>query len=353
MSDLSRDDLLALVRKRIQEYQRLYRLAHREKARAATREYYREHREEILTRRRECYRRDREKNKGYYQRNREKTRAYYHQNLARIKAVQDKYRAKNREKINARTRQWHQNQTALAVAGQMRSLATLLQQRLKGKTMVVEANPNTVPGLLEALNTVATMSDPEELRRSIVEHLNHLVLDFIQLAALVKRCNDLGIELADMQIPILPYLRRLACGQLLPEVLVQFHSRPWHLRRIAALPLPDQDKIVHGQPCTLMLANGDRRAVPATLLNGNELSQVFGPDGIRDEAEQAAWLREKTQRRPPLAPGDVEMDYRQGLVHIVGEKWLNAEELSHLVSLLVSHHPTRQRRASIQPIPQR
>jgi len=154
-----------------------------------------------------------------------------------------------------------------------------------------------------------------------------------------------------MQIPILPYLMRLACGQILPEVLVRFHSRPRHLRRIAALPMPDQEKIVCGEPCTLMLPNGDHRAVPATLLNGYELSQVFGPDGIRDEAEQAAYLREKTQRRRPLASGDVEMDYPNSRVHIVGDKWLTAEELSHLVSLLVSHRPTKHRQRMTSAVP--
>jgi hypothetical protein len=322
----------------------MYRCEHLDKARAAAREYYLEHSEEVLARQRERYQGIGAKTTrtAYYRRNRKKIAAYYRENRERIIARQLEYIAKNHEKIIAYKRKWHRNQTALAVAGQIRLLALLLQQRLKGRTMVTEANPNTVPGLLEALNTVAAMNDPEELRRLIVEHLNHLVLDFIQLAALVKRCNELGIGLSDMQIPILPYLMRLACGQILPEVLVQFHSRPWHLRRIAALPLPDQERIVHGEPCTLMLPNGDHRAVPATLLNGYELSQVFGPDGIRDEAEQAAYLRGKNQRRPLLAPGDVEMDYHNGLVHIVGEKWLNAEELSHLVSLLVSHKPTRQ-----------
>jgi len=80
-----------------------------------------------------------------------------------------------------------------------------------------------------------------------------------------------------------------------------------------------------------------------------------GPQPIsRSDTDSRARFRtlsSRSESRP--APPAVEMDYRKGMVHIVGDKWLNAEELSQLVFLLVSHRPPRQRQAATHAVPQK
>ena len=207
-----------------------------------------------------------------------------------------------------------------------------------------DVTTTTPKALVRELEAIRAITDKDELRRLLVQTLSVTVMDFIRLAAVVRRAEELGDDLSDMEISLVPQLRRIAYDQMLPEVLVRFQGNLRVLRKVASLPLPDQRRIVDGEPCKVMLLNGDHRLVSPLNLTGREVSQVFGPDGLRHEGEQLAYLRERQERQPVRLPqSEVIVDYKHRCIlvtvmdasgRVLGEKSLPVAELLRYASEL-------------------
>jgi hypothetical protein len=166
----------------------------------------------------------------------------------------------------------------------------------------------------------------EALRQELIQQTRKTAEGFLRLAWIVRLLEERGDDLSGLRFSLIPHLRRIAYGQLLPELLVRFGSHPSLLRRVSLLPIPDQKRLVERQSVELAVLvidpeNGEvpvytkREADPGKLL-GPQIFQVFGPDRLRSYAEQCLFLDDARTRTPPTSPvlntGRVRADLDRG-----------------------------------------
>jgi len=146
-------------------------------------------------------------------------------------------------------------------------------------------------------------TDIEELKQVLQNHAQLALGNILMMAAAVRRLEELEMKVT-LNLGILPYLRRIAYGQLSAELFITLQGDVGFLEKAASLPLPDQSQIADNKPLKVMELGGDHRMVPPLSMNGREIKQVIGRGKIRNEAEQIGWLREKAQslRQPGPPP---------------------------------------------------
>ncbi len=135
-----------------------------------------------------------------------------------------------------------------------------------------------------------------ELQRSFDLSTKHIV----RMAAIVRRLDDLGAQI-DIQSSVLPYLRKIAHGNLSADLFVAMQGYKTMLDVASTLPTPVQLQIAKNEPLKVMSTNGDFRMVPPLSMTTKEISQVFAKGRIRDEAEQVGIHRQSLENRTHLA----------------------------------------------------
>ncbi len=157
---------------------------------------------------------------------------------------------------------------------------------------IARSNPVDV-GVLDLMSTA-------ELKAELANVLTITASSLVRAAAIVRVIESRGESLAQFKSGLIGYLRKIAHGQLLPEVVAVFVGHP-ALKRIAQLPEPDQRRCLEsdGLPIGVML-NGqvDQRMKPILQMEQFEVRQVFADDHIRSPEEQLAWLKSQELRRP-------------------------------------------------------
>jgi hypothetical protein len=63
----------------------------------------------------------------------------------------------------------------------------------------------------------------------------------------IAELESRGEDLSDLKIGLLPLLREIAAGTLLPEVVVKFAGQPAALRAIGKRPMDEQEQYVRGE----------------------------------------------------------------------------------------------------------
>jgi hypothetical protein len=203
------------------------------------------------------------------------------------------------------------------------------------KTTAAKALPEALERELDA---IGAMEDKQELVKLYMRELGTTIESFLKLARIVRRLEELGYDLSDIRIAIHPWIRKLAYDQLRPQVIVRFLGKPRLFAKIAALAIPDQERLADGGTMKVMELNGDHRNCDPLDLLPEQISQVFGPEGLRTDAEQIAYLRklEAKHARPPSP--DIFVDRKHGgiLVRIEGgaEKFIPVAELLRYASEL-------------------
>lgn len=152
------------------------------------------------------------------------------------------------------------------------------------------------PAELLALSTEALRAELAQQMQATAQHL-------LRLAWIVRILEDRGEDLSGLMVPLLDYLRRIAYGQVLPEVVVRFADQPLLLAAVASLPIPDQRPFAEGQPLRLVVpvpeAQGGgwtHRLVPPARLGKAGVSQAFDRGRLRSEGEQKEWLLAQASR---------------------------------------------------------
>lgn len=184
---------------------------------------------------------------------------------------------------------------------------------------------------------MATMSN-EALASLIQEHLSISVRSLVTIAAALRILEDRGADIGEMKLTMLGYLRKIAHGQLLPELVVRFQGHPRLLSRVAALPMPDQEKVKAAQALCIIEMNAEgttaRRMVPPESMETSQLAQVFGRDGIRGENDQILYLKAGLATRRATAPANGVLIDRRGKAIVVNGYRLTLAELAEYVSRL-------------------
>jgi hypothetical protein len=181
----------------------------------------------------------------------------------------------------------------------------------------------------------------EELRRELARSLRMTAESLVRLALIVRSLETRGEDLSELKIGLLPYLRQIAYGQVLPEVVVRYAERPMLVRSIAALPWPDQERLSNGAKVALAVrcpdGTLDHRMVDPLYMDRAQVQQVFARGRIRPPEEQLVALEaNRTPRaKAPAAEAidDIRIDRgRNGL--IVGRKFVPLATIVEALALL-------------------
>lgn len=171
------------------------------------------------------------------------------------------------------------------------------------KTLVEVCVPR-LPEKWEALRQEFKVMSEIQLRDYLAQRMRLTAVTLIEMALAIREFDERGIDLSGLRLSLLIYLRRIAYGQTLPEVVATLVGRRDLLQRIAFLPLPDQARCVQEEGLAVaaeILPDGtvDVRRRRVIDLEPWEVRQVFGPNGIRNEFEQAAWRKGLSLRALP------------------------------------------------------
>ena len=195
------------------------------------------------------------------------------------------------------------------------------------------------------LKQIAEMVDIEELRALLVEALSISLEKIFIMAGVIRRLDELGDDLSDLELPWLSELRKVGDGQILPGVIMLLRGKPSLLQKVAALPLRDQKLIASGEPLKVLLPGGDHCMVLPANMNGNEIRQMFAADHIRGDAEQASWLRAQVKVAVPNDQvWEKEKIYadRKNQCLVVGPHNIPTSDLARYLSQLTEKRTTRR-----------
>lgn len=167
----------------------------------------------------------------------------------------------------------------------------------------VEAGTPAASNLIDtaAIAAMSTEALREELGRALEVTAAHLA----RLAWIIRVLEERGEDLSDLKIDLLGHLRRIAYGQVLPEIVVRFIQSPLALAKIQALPLPDQRRIAQGESLPVAVQSPDgsftHKLIDPVLMTPSQLKLAIGPRGLREIAEQVSLLEERPRDRDRAA----------------------------------------------------
>ncbi len=176
-----------------------------------------------------------------------------------------------------------------------------------------------------------------QLRHALAESLATTAASLLRLALIVRLLEERGEDVSDLRLPLLTYLRLIAHGQLLPDLVARFAENPPLIRQLSYLPIATQRSLAAGEAIRLVVRNGDgythRLAEPSKLDMGQR-NQVFARDHVRSDEEQILWLEgRKTQVRAEKPRGRVRPDPDSGGLIVGRARASRADVLSALAQL--------------------
>ncbi len=188
--------------------------------------------------------------------------------------------------------------------------------------------------LKSEVDFILASSDRSELLKQLKTSLEISVEHVVRLAALIRRLEELGVQI-EIEIPALPFIRKIAYGQMVPQLFVSLQGAQRLLEKTASLPMPDQKNVAENKPFRVMELGGDYRLVPPLSMTSREIQQVFYRGQIRDDASQVGWLREHSRKAVKCReePAEIKLDRKRGGIVIDG-RFLSASELAHYLAEL-------------------
>jgi hypothetical protein len=207
-----------------------------------------------------------------------------------------------------------------------------LSKRRWREAMTMAMSVEIIPA--SRLSQLASLST-DELRSRLAQALALTAESLLEMACIIRTLEDRGEDLHELKLGILPLLRKIAHGQVLPELVAKYSSNAVLLRYATTLPIPDQQRIASGEPLRVLILNPDgttdARRVEPHKLSTRDMPQVFAADHIRDEGEQVSYIR---SRKPTTAAKDdsgVVVDTRRQGLHI-GGKFYSCSDLMMYIS---------------------
>lgn len=190
--------------------------------------------------------------------------------------------------------------------------------------------------LLETAVTALETHDNDRLREELAKAFRVTVEQIVRMAAIIRILETRGENLDDLKFGLLGYLRKVAYGQILPEVVVRLQSAPLLMTRVSQLPIPDQRKVIGGEPFRVVtIEDGitSHRLIEPTKMNSAEIRQVFAKDHIRDDGEQVSWIRSRPSRINRPSDNGVTVDARRKGIVVTGERvFISRMELVNLLA---------------------
>jgi hypothetical protein len=135
----------------------------------------------------------------------------------------------------------------------------------------VTGQPSITPACLQKMRAVAAQMTTEELKSDLATLLGYTADTLARLACIVSELEGRGEDLSELKIGLLPILRQIADGKLLPDLVVMLSGKPGVLFTSAKLPVSEQKKIIEGKIQPPKHYNSNRKGAPRGYLNdGND-----------------------------------------------------------------------------------
>lgn len=187
--------------------------------------------------------------------------------------------------------------------------------------------------ICESLESLST----GDLKDRLSEAFKATVEGIMEIASIVKILETRGEDLDSLKIGMLAWFRRVAYGQVSPNILIQYGDRPSLLRKLANLPMPDQVKIANDEPVeVLSFSNGraSERWVSPSDMTKKEVEQVFGSGRIRGLSEQRGWIDQKKPKfhSTETATPEVRIDKKKKQLVITGATKISRSQLFSYLS---------------------
>lgn len=166
----------------------------------------------------------------------------------------------------------------------------------------------------------------KDLLKALHESFGATVTNLVRLAMIVRALEARGEHVPCLDPSLDRYIRQIAYGNLLPEVVVRYSSVPSLMRLVALLPTPDQQRLAKGEPIKVVeVQNGQTttRLVDPLKMSREQRDRVFTDGRIRDEAEQANLLARngrEVPKSPPVQRGPITVDRVRKKVRVNGRE---------------------------------
>lgn len=150
--------------------------------------------------------------------------------------------------------------------------------------------------LKEELESLTT----ERLKYELSSLLGLTAQNLLRLAMVVAVLEDRGEDLSAIKGGFLDLLRKIACGELLPDLVIFFASQPEKLRKASGLPTEQQQEIVNGRKSI-----PDRARKPASPREPTE-AELEALIAQQKQALPAWWNKESVREMGAVgSPKDV------------------------------------------------
>lgn len=144
------------------------------------------------------------------------------------------------------------------------------------------------PCLIDSLRREAAELSTDALKAELARLLGFSAENLLRLAVVVGELESRGEDLSQLKIGLLPILRQIAAGTLLPDVVVLYAGQPSALKRIAAMPIAEQQRVAKGEravsPDPPRPRHG-RSSQPATECAMPHLKSIVANGGTKDVAD--------------------------------------------------------------------
>lgn len=158
---------------------------------------------------------------------------------------------------------------------------------------IVEAQPHACPPDLYRMSR-------EELRRELLLSVTRTAAELVRLSWVVRLLEERGEDLTDLRLALVPTLRLIAHGQLIPEIVVRYGHSSRLLGIARSLPIPDQKRLAEGErvPMAVQRPDGsfDQQMADPAIMSGRQINQVFAAGRIRSVEEQVLLLHDRPRK---------------------------------------------------------
>lgn len=172
----------------------------------------------------------------------------------------------------------------------------------------------------------------EQLYDSLRKSLRMTAESWLDTAFAIQALEDRGEDMDKIRGVLsggyLAWLRRVAAGDLRPELICRYWQSSELVNRLGRLPSPDQLKLANGGRVAAVVTGPDGKTTTRNLSveeirDGGLMNQVFATDRIRTESEQAAYLdalRREAAKPKPEHFGPLSVDRERGVAVIRGKR---------------------------------
>ena len=202
-------------------------------------------------------------------------------------------------------------------------------------TIAIETNRDNVPEYLESEYEATSEMDDAALVAAFNEAIGMTVSRLCRMAAIIRRWEERGSDMPQIDPVMVSNLRKIAYGQINPHLVFHCMGRQDRLRRVTSLPRPDQDRIAAGEPLPVSVIESDgtrtHRLLPVSKMSDDEFRQVVAMDHVRDVAEQISY---KGSERRKAVQSEWDIDRKRKGVIVNRRTFIGYQDLVKIVTQL-------------------